>query len=132
MDCPDCGVEMVNLEGDDQTFRKCGDCGGLWVDVSDLNRLLLHQGMPGLESLGGKVLPDVEAGQCRECLVDMLHVEGGEKNHPVGYDTCEGCGGLFLESEFKDVADAKAATKQIVSFFTRFSGKTGKKKAAAG
>jgi len=132
MDCPGCGVEMVDLASDDQTLRTCGECGGLWMDVADLNRLLLHHGLPGLESLGGKVLPDADCGTCSECQVDLVRVEGGEKNHPLGYDTCESCGGLFLEEEFADVKDIKEAQKRVVAFFTRFSGKTAKKKAATG
>lgn len=127
MDCPACNVEMVSLEGDDQTLRKCSDCGGLWIDVADLNRLLLHNNLPGLESLGGKVNTDALTGQCSECQVDLVSVDGGTRQDPLQYDTCESCGGIFLESEFKDAADYKAAEAEIVGFFQRFSGK--KKKA---
>jgi Zn-finger nucleic acid-binding protein len=131
MDCPVCEVEMIAVESDDQTLRKCGECGGLWVDVSDLNRLLLHNNLPGLETLGGKVDADAMTGQCPECHVDLVRVVGGEKNHPLSYDTCESCGGTFLESEFKDAADLKAAQQEIVAFFKDFSGKAKKKPGAA-
>lgn len=131
MDCPGCGVEMVDLKEDDLTLRKCGECGGLWVDVSDLNRMLLHNNLPGLEALGGKVDPEAMSGQCPDCLVDLLPVIGGDKANPMSYDTCESCGGVFLEERFKDAADAKDAEKGIVEFFRGFSGKA-KKKAAAG
>jgi Zn-finger nucleic acid-binding protein len=131
MDCPGCGVEMTNLEGDDQTVRKCGECGGLWVDVADLNRLLLHSNLPGLESLGGKMDTEALTGQCPECHVDLVRINGGEKTHPLSYDTCESCGGTFLESEFKDATDVKGAQKEIVEFFRQFSQKTRKRPAAA-
>jgi Zn-finger nucleic acid-binding protein len=121
MECPSCGVEMVDLAGDDQTLRKCGECGGLWLDIADLNRMLLHKNLPGLETLGGKVNPDAMSGQCPDCLVDLVRVEGGEKQAPLGYDTCEACGGVFLEEEFKDAADFEAAQAIIVDFFKRFS-----------
>lgn len=130
MECPSCGVDMIDLEGDDQTFRKCSECGGLWVDVSDLNRMLLHHNLPGLESIGGKVDPDAMCGQCAECQVDLVRVVGGEKANPLSYDTCESCGGIFLESEFSETADYATAKKEIVDFFTRFSSK-GKAKVAA-
>ncbi len=123
MDCPGCSVEMANLEGDDQTLRKCGDCGGLWIDVADLNRLLLHNNLPGLETLGGKLNTEADAGHCPECQVDLVSVDGGERSHPLHYDTCESCGGIFLESEFRDAADIKVAFEEIVGFFQRFSGK---------
>lgn len=131
MDCPSCAVEMVEWPTDDQTLRKCGDCGGLWVDVSDLNRLLLHSGLPGLETLGGKVDSEAMCGQCPECQVDLVRVKGGDRKHPLEYDTCEGCGGVFLESEFKDATDAQSAKQEIVQFFLGFSDKAGKRRAAA-
>ncbi len=131
MDCPGCGVEMIDLQGTDQALRKCGNCGGLWVDVSDLNRMLLHNNLPGLETLGGKVDTDAMSGQCPDCQVDLVRVVGGDRQHPQSYDTCESCGGVFLESEFKDASDAKDAEKEIVEFFRGFSGKMIKKKVAA-
>jgi Zn-finger nucleic acid-binding protein len=99
MNCPGCNVEMTDLEGDETTLRKCGDCGGLWIDVSDLNR------------------------------VDLVRITGGDRNHPLSYDTCESCGGTFLESEFQDATDAKVAFQEIVDFFKSFAAK---KKFAAG
>jgi Zn-finger nucleic acid-binding protein len=131
MDCPGCGVEMIELQGTDQALRKCGECGGLWVDVSDLNRMLLHNNLPGLETLGGKVDTEAMSGQCPDCQVDLVRVVGGDRQHPQSYDTCESCGGVFLESEFKDASDAKDAEKEIVEFFRGFSGKMMKKKVAA-
>ena len=123
MDCPGCNVEMSELPGEDHTLRKCGECGGLWVDVADLNRLLLHNGLPGLESIGGRVDAEALTGQCPECQVDLVRVDGGDRAHPLHYDTCESCGGIFLEAEFGDAADVKSAEKEIVDFFRHFSGK---------
>jgi len=127
MDCPGCNVEMVDLAGEDTTLRKCGDCGGLWIDVADLNRSLLHHNMPGLESLGGRLDADALTGHCPECQVDLVRVDGGDRSQRLHYDTCESCGGMFLESGFKDAEDAKSAFEEIVEFFKRFAVK---KKAA--
>jgi Zn-finger nucleic acid-binding protein len=127
MNCPSCNVEMADLEGEDMTLRKCAECGGLWVDVADLNRLLLHNNLPGIESLGGKVDAQALTGQCPDCQVDLVRVDGGERQHPLHYDTCESCGGTFLESEFRDAANAQMAARETVDFFRRFSVK---KKAA--
>jgi Zn-finger nucleic acid-binding protein len=121
MDCPGCNVEMADLEGEEMTLRKCGECGGLWVDVADLNRQLLHANLPGLESLGGKVDANALTGQCPECQVDLVRVDGGARAHPLHYDTCESCGGMFLESEFRDAADQKTAKEEIIHFFREFS-----------
>lgn len=131
MDCPGCGVEMVSLAGDDQTIRKCGECGGHWMDMADLNRLLLHRNLPGLETLGGKVNPEAMTGQCPECHVDLMRIDGGDKHHPVHYDTCESCGGCFLESNLKGESTTEKAENEIVEFFRSFSSKTRKKTAGA-
>ncbi len=131
MECPSCGVDMVDFKSDDQTLRKCGDCGGLWVDVSDLNRMLLHHNLPGLESIGGKVDTDSLSGQCPDCQVEFVRVSGGDKSNPVSYETCESCGGIFLESDFQDASDFASAEKEIVAFFSTFSTKL-KKKVSAG
>ena len=127
MNCPSCNVEMGELDGE-ATLRRCGQCFGLWIDVADLNRVLLHNNMPGLESLGGRVDAEALTGQCPECQVDLVRVDGGERQHRLHYDTCESCGGIFLESEFKDASDAQVAFTEIVDFFQHFSAK--KKRAA--
>lgn len=121
MDCPGCSVEMAELQGDESALRKCSDCGGLWINVADLNRVLLHNNLPGLESLGGRMDTDALTGQCPDCHVDLIKVQGGARQHPLCYETCESCGGTFLESEFKNVTDSKIASQEIVGFFQRFS-----------
>lgn len=129
MECPSCNVEMADLEGDGTTLRKCGECGGLWIDVADLNRVLLHHNLPGLESLGGKVDSAAVTGTCAECQIDLVRIPGGDRAAPLSYDTCEACGGTFIEADFEDAADAQAAFRNIVGFFQRFAQK---KKAVVG
>lgn len=121
MDCPGCNVEMSVLEGDEQSLRKCEECHGLWIDVADLNRVLLHHNMPGLETLGGKVNTDDLAGQCSECQVDLVSVMGGEKQRPLQYSTCESCGGIFLPAESAEAQSYAEALQDIVGFFNRFA-----------
>ena len=130
MDCPRCNVEMAELGGDDATLKKCSECGGLWIDVAELNRVLLHNNMRGLEGLGGKVNLDELPGQCPECHVDLMTIEGGDRQHPLKYDTCESCGGIFVESEFKDATELQAALDELVGFFRRFAGQKSSRSAA--
>ncbi len=124
MDCPRCTVEMTEIPGDDGSMHRCSDCGGLWVDVADLNRILLHANLPALSGIGGFVNPDEMAGQCPACHVDLVVVEGGEKR-ALHYDTCESCGGIWLEGPDDDVEvpetmDWKGATADIVGFYKAF------------
>ncbi len=124
MDCPRCAVEMAEIPGNDGTMHRCSDCGGLWVDPADLNRLLLHANLPALSGIGGFINPDEITGHCPACNVDMVVVEGGEKK-ALSYDTCESCGGIWLDGPDEDVevpetVDWAAASAEIVAFYKRF------------
>lgn len=125
MDCPRCSVEMSEITRDDGTLQRCAECGGLWVDVTDLNKVLLHANLPALSALAGFVNADEITGMCPACNVDMVVVEGGEKRS-VTYDTCESCGGIWIDGDDDEPAaelDWKGAEKQIVQFFRRFAKK---------
>ena len=55
MECPRDSVEMAELsEGEERLLFRCAECGGLWLDVADLNRILLHAELPTLEAMGGR------------------------------------------------------------------------------
>ncbi len=124
MDCPRCSVEMNEVAGEDSTMHWCPDCGGLWVDVSDVNRLLLHANLPALSALGGRVNADEIAGQCPACHVDLVAIEGGEKRS-LHYDSCEACGGIWVEGpeegDLPESIDWKTAVRELVGFYRRFA-----------
>jgi Zn-finger nucleic acid-binding protein len=126
MDCPRCSVEMTEISHEDSAVQRCVECGGLWVvEVADLNRMLLHGNLPVLSAIGGFTNPDEIAGMCPACNVDLIAVEGGEKKQ-LHYDTCESCGGVWVEGEDEEPAaelDYKGAEKQIIAFFKRFAKK---------
>jgi len=125
MDCPRCSVELSEITREDGSLQRCAECGGLWVDVTDLNKILLHANLPALSTLGGWVNADEMTGMCPACKVDLVVVEGGEKRS-VAYDTCESCGGIWVDGDEDDPAaelDWKGAEKQIVGFFRLFAKK---------
>ncbi len=124
MDCPRCSVEMTEIAHNDDTLQRCSQCGGQWIDSADLNRVLLHANLPALSAVGGYVNPDEIAGMCPVCNVDLVAVEGGEKRS-LHYDTCESCGGIWLEGpegdeELPESMDWSGAVKEIVAFYRRF------------
>ena len=126
MDCPRCSVEMSEITREDGSLQRCAECGGLWVgDVTDLNKILLHANLPALSSMGGWVNADEMTGMCPVCNVDLVVVEGGEKRS-VSYDTCESCGGIWVDGDEDEPSaelDWKGATGQIVAFFKQFAKK---------
>ena len=126
MDCPRCSVEMAEIADRESMLQRCAECGGLWVDVADLNKIMLHGNLPALSVVGGFLNADEMAGLCPACQVDLVAVEGGEKRS-LHYDTCESCGGIWIEGPDADevpaVMDWKGATADIVGFFRKFAKK---------
>jgi len=126
MDCPRCSVELSAINREDGVISRCSTCGGLWVDGTDLNKILLHANLPALSAIGGQINVEEMTGQCPACSVDLVVVEGGEK-HALHYDTCESCGGLWVDGEDVDevpeTIDWAAAAKELAGFFKDFSKK---------
>jgi Zn-finger nucleic acid-binding protein len=125
MDCPRCSVELNELKQDESTIHRCAECAGLWIDVTDLNKVLLHANLPALSALSGFVNPDEITGMCPACNVDMVVVEGGEKRS-YSYDTCESCGGIWVDGDEDEPPESIAwsvAQGQLVSFFKIFAKK---------
>jgi Zn-finger nucleic acid-binding protein len=124
MDCPRDSVEMTELTaGEDRVLFRCAECGGLWLDVADLNRILLHAGLPTLEGMGGRANPEMDAGECPVDNVGLLAIESQHKRNPLVYETCESCGGIWLESNDFDGEgnSAQEMVDGIVGFFREFS-----------
>jgi Zn-finger nucleic acid-binding protein len=124
MDCPRDNTEMAELsDGEDRVLFRCAECGGLWLDVADLNRILLHAGLPTLEAMGGRANPEEDAGECPVDHVGLLAIESQHKRNPLVYETCESCGGIWLESaDFaEEGGTAEELTKGIVEFYREFA-----------
>jgi Zn-finger nucleic acid-binding protein len=124
MDCPRDNTEMAELsDGEERVLFRCAECGGLWLDVADLNRILLHAGLPTLEAMGGRANPEEDAGECPVDNVGLLAVESAHKRNPLVYETCESCGGIWLESaDFPNEGEtAEELTKGIVDFYKEFA-----------
>jgi Zn-finger nucleic acid-binding protein len=124
MDCPRDSVEMTELTaGEDRVLYRCSECGGLWLDVADLNRILLHAGLATLEGMAGRANPEMDAGECPVDNVGLLAIESQHKRNPLVYETCESCGGIWLESNDFDSEgeSAQDMVNGIVDFFREYS-----------
>jgi Zn-finger nucleic acid-binding protein len=110
---------MEELSENDTTLQRCTDDGGIWIDSADLNRVLLHAGLPALPKLGGKANPDEIAGQCPNDHVDLMVIEGGERGK-LAYATCEACGGIWLEDAEEVDSEVKDILENLVDFYRRF------------
>ena len=98
MDCPRCNDEMAVLESEDVSLQRCQECSGVFIDPTDLNRLLLRNSLPVLERLGGRENLEGISVTCPECSVDMTVIAGEDKRGRM-YEACESCGGIWLDLE---------------------------------
>jgi Zn-finger nucleic acid-binding protein len=119
-------VELVEITQEESAVHRCAECGGLWVpDVADLNKILLHANLPALSSIGGFVNNEEITGMCPACTVELVVVEGGEKKS-LAYDTCEACGGIWVDGDEEEPAETftwKQVQGQLVGFFKAFAKK---------
>lgn len=121
MECPRDAVDMKELVcRDDTQLQLCETCGGVWIDGGDLNRVLLHNNLPGLDSMGGKADLDQLTDRCPKDQVDLILIEGGDKSDPHSYLYCEACAGFWLELDVDADADGEAVEAEIVAFFKGF------------
>jgi Zn-finger nucleic acid-binding protein len=121
---------MSEIAREKGALQRCAECGGLWVsDVTDLDKILLHANLPALSAIPGYVNAEELTGPCPACQVDMVVVDNHEKRATESYDTCESCGGVWvdgLKDEPPAEIDAKTAEGEIVSFFRQFANKAKK------
>ncbi|MBK7865128.1 MAG: zf-TFIIB domain-containing protein [Archangiaceae bacterium] len=126
MRCPQCDVDLTDLENEDEHVYVCPDGHGTWSDGSQLNALLLRHTLPGLDSIGGRADPDAETGTCRQCGVSLTRLEQSGRREDLYFETCEDCGFVWVNPEDEaPAADFKAAQGGLVAFFKRFSGSAG-------
>ncbi len=114
---------MAELTEGEQRVYACSQCGGLYAEVAEVNQLLLHAGLPGLASMGGRVDPAAAPAPCRECQIDLNWIEGGPRHDSLHYERCEGCGRVFIEPGEDAPADLKSAHALAVAFFRAFQAK---------
>src|SRR3954465_3785423 len=105
MQCSQCDVELTDLAADDEHVFACPDCSSAWVDGSQLNALLLHAGLPGLDSLGGRADPDADTGTCANCGVSLTRIEQAGRRDALTYEVCVDCGFVFVPGDGQVPAD---------------------------
>jgi Zn-finger nucleic acid-binding protein len=121
MNCPLCDVEMAELADGDAQVHVCPECSGAYLDGSQLNALLLHSNLPGVDSLGGREAPDPAEGTCPTCGVDLVRVE--QRATEMFYEACEDCGFVYVPLDAPAATELEGARKGIVKYFRAFTAK---------
>ena len=99
MDCPRCNEKMAKEEIDGEMIAVCHDCGGMWLQRNQLNKMII-EGEGDFES--ASVDSSATGGEmttlsCPECdgsimgKVNFLHYSD------IILDHCDSCGGFWLD-----------------------------------
>jgi hypothetical protein len=115
MKCLRCQTQMNKVARDSLLIDMCPDCGGIWLDAGEFERMesgsghevahLLQQARKELLQDAGRLVSF--AGMCPKCEGARLHPM---KKRGVELDICPNCKGLFFdEKELELVLGDKSA-----------------------
>lgn len=112
--CPRDGAAMRRFDFAGVTVDRCIHCGGIWLDLGELRRVLETDGdaRDELRKLDSGHAPDdspsVVAGRRGACPRDttlLTAVRDARQRH-IEYDLCTHCGGVFFDAgELVDLSE---------------------------
>lgn len=106
MKCPKCAdLPLTRSIAAGLELDQCLGCGGLWLDESELPRLL-EAGRPAVKDLltsRDRSGANDRRGSCPHCGSGLLRVTSAQKRR-VTVDKCADCGGVWLDGgEFAEL-----------------------------
>ena len=105
MKCPRCSEAMETTQFHEVQIDRCTKCGGLWFDEFELDELRAEKGSEKIDTGSADEANQSSQRQlkCPRCNTLMLKMVDIKHAH-IWYETCEVCGGSFLDAgEFKDM-----------------------------
>ena len=106
MKCPKCGGTLQPVVQDSIEIDRCDQCGGLWFDRLEAERLSKARGSEAVDS------GDAEVGQahnrqgkieCPRCHTQMIRMVDLNQHH-IWYESCPVCYGKWFDAgEFRDL-----------------------------
>jgi Zn-finger nucleic acid-binding protein len=114
--CPKCGGDLLPVVQDSIEVDRCNQCGGLWFDRLEADRLLKMKRSAQSVDTGDEKVGDrqneigkIECPRCHTPLIRMVDLE----QHHIWYESCTVCYGKWFDAgEFKDLQE-----ENIVDFF---------------
>lgn len=116
MECPKCSGALQPVVQDNIEVDRCVQCGGLWFDMLEVDRLRKAKGSATAIDTG-----DAEVGEqkneqgkieCPRCHTPMIRMVDMQQHH-IWYESCSVCYGKWFDAgEFKDLQQ-----QSVVDFF---------------
>ena len=96
--CVKCPGELALVRVDDVDVDQCVDCGGIWFDALELERVLASPSSArALVAPPRRPADDDVRGRCPRCRGDGALVRVASRGAPIHVDTCAVCGGKWLD-----------------------------------
>jgi len=117
--CPDCDLDMTPRSFFGVLVDTCPECGGIFFDEGEVSQIRARGGDRAFEELDDIVQPNPnhiphEESQFRKCpsCLSGMHRFRYMYSSPVFLDSCESCGGVFIENgELKQMKEYLQAGK---------------------
>jgi Zn-finger nucleic acid-binding protein len=114
--CPKCDGELQPVKYEGLEVDRCAQCGGLWFDNMETDRLLKSKGSAksidtGDVKTGEKqnAIGSIDCPRCHTPMIRMVDI----KQHHIWYESCGVCHGKWFDAgEFKDLQE-----KSILDYF---------------
>jgi Zn-finger nucleic acid-binding protein len=114
--CPKCGGELQPVVQAGIEVDRCANCGGLWFDRREADRLRQEKGSAKAVDIGDAKVGDqhneqakVECPRCHTLMIRMVDLD----QHHIWYESCPVCYGKWFDAgEFKDLQE-----ESVVDFF---------------
>jgi len=106
MQCPKCLGKMSKVRVEDIVIDRCDNCGGLWFDEGELQKLLAIKGSERVIDTGdpalGKSMNQTGRVECPRCHNPMIKMVVPQQAH-IQFESCIVCYGAFFDAgEFTD------------------------------
>jgi uncharacterized protein len=116
VECPKCGGALQSLVQDGIEVERCEQCGGLWFDRLEADRLRKAKGSAAAIDTGDAKVGEQQNQQgkieCPRCHTQMIRMVDLEQHH-IWYESCTVCGGKWFDAgEFTDLQQ-----ESIVDYF---------------
>lgn len=108
MQCPKCSGTLQPIVHDTIEIDRCDQCGGLWFDMLELDRLRKQKGSAQLDTGDARAAADHNRQtkvECPRCHTPMIPMVDLQQSH-IWYESCSVCYGKWFDAgEFKDLSE---------------------------
>ncbi len=106
MNCPKCSASMEEVQFADVQVNRCANCGGIWFDEFEAEKLRRMKGSEAIDTGDPKAGGTYNKNEEIQCPIDhvpLLHMVDPQQHH-IWFEGCPVCHGAFFDAgEFKDL-----------------------------